>query len=153
MFGGTHYQNAYITRDIAAAADHLCFDGSGLNFKIFDVTYDVTTPKGPGQATSKLGFAWIGDMQYELIEPVSGMVDIYSDALPADNSLQFHHAAFRVADWDALRQQVSRSGLAVVFEGGGDALKFLYVDARGLLGHHLEYVWATDERWAQVRGI
>jgi hypothetical protein len=42
--------------------------------------------------------------------------------------------------------------LPVAIEGGSEALRYLYLDARDLLGHYLEYVWMTPERWAQVGG-
>jgi hypothetical protein len=40
-----------------------------------------------------------------------------------------------------------------VFEGAsGEELKFLYLDARELLGHYLEYTWLTETRWTQIGG-
>jgi hypothetical protein len=39
-----------------------------------------------------------------------------------------------------------------VLEGASSdgKLKFVYLDARDLVGHYLEYVWATPERWTQM---
>ena len=79
-------------------------------------------------------------------------VDFYTDELPTDDSMKFHHVAYRVDDWDAFRGKVDQLGYKLVLEGGGDALKFLYLDARDFLGHYIEYVWATPERWAQMGG-
>ena len=61
----------------------------------------------------------------------------------------------RVDDWDAFRARVARQDLPVVMERAteGDALKFLYLDAREFCGHYLEYVWTTDERWAAMRAM
>ena len=103
-------------------------------------------------AVSKLAFIWIDGLQYELIQPVSGLVDIYSDALPDDDGLKFHHICTRVDDWADFRARVDQQDLPVVLEGGGDLLKFLYLDARKLVGHYLEYVWMTPERWASMGG-
>jgi hypothetical protein len=40
----------------------------------------------------------------------------------------------------------------VVLEGGGDMLKYIYIDAREFVGHYLEYVWMTPERWTALGG-
>jgi hypothetical protein len=58
----------------------------------------------------------------------------------------------RVDDWQDFRARVARQPYPVAIEGGNDALRFLYLDAREFLGHYLEYVWMTPERWLQVGG-
>lgn len=151
MLEGHHYQNAYITRDIDKAIQAFRDRAGVRDVMTYEGTMTYTTPAG-AEATQKLAFIWIDDMQYELIQPVSGAVGLYADELPADDSMKFHHVAMRVDDWDAFRARVDREGYKVVLEGGGDALKFLYIDARDFLGHYLEYVWATPERWAQMGG-
>lgn len=152
MLEGKHFQNGYITRDIEKAIAQFQSLGGVDKVVSFEVPVEVTTPKGQGTAVSKLAFIWINDLQYELIQPVSGLVDIYSDELPADDSVKFHHICMRVDDWDEFRARVTAMGYPVVLEGGGDLLKFLYLDARELVGHYLEYVWMTPERWAQLGG-
>jgi hypothetical protein len=152
MLEGQHYQNGYITRDIGKAIAQFRGRAGVENIVSFEVPFEVTTPKGRGTAVSKLAFIWINNLQYELIQPVSGLVDIYSDALPADDSIRFHHICMRVPEWNDFRARVDQLGYPVVFEGGGDALKFLYLDARDFLGHYLEYVWMTPERWTQIGG-
>ena len=152
MLEGYHYQNAYVTRDIGKWIE--AFNARAKVDRVF--TYEgstnVMTPAGPGVQTNKLAFIWVGDLQYELIEPVSGDVDIYRNALPADDGLQFHHICMRVPDWDEFRARVDQQPYPVVLEGGSAALKFLYLDARPFLGHYLEYTWMTDESWARVGG-
>jgi Glyoxalase/Bleomycin resistance protein/Dioxygenase superfamily len=152
MLEGKHYQNAYITRDIAKALGSFKKRAGVEGVQSFEAEVEVTTPAGRGMAKNKLAFIWIAGMQYELIEPVSGLVDIYSDALPADDSLKFHHVAMRVPEWEPFRAKVNQQRYPVVLEGGGDLLRFVYLDARDFLGHYLEYVWATPERWAAMGG-
>jgi hypothetical protein len=152
MLVGRHFQNAYITRDIDKAVAALKGRADIREFMQFEVTTDVTSPTGPGQLTNKLAFIWVGDMQYEIIQPVGGKIDVYVDALPADDSLRFHHSCMRVDDWDEFRAQVDRQPLPVVLEGGFDGLKWLYLDARPLVGHYLEYGWMTDKSWRQLGG-
>lgn len=152
MIEGRHFQNAYVTRDIERAVAKFKTRGDIRKLLQFEATTDVTTPSGAGKLTSKLAFIWVEDLQYELIEPVSGLDALYRSALPADDSLVFHHICMRVDDWGDFRAGVARQRYPVAMEGGSDALRYLYLDARDFLGHYLEYVWMTDERWAQVGG-
>jgi hypothetical protein len=152
MYLERHYQNAYVTPDLDRAVELLRAQYGVRDVMTIEATTDVRTPDGPGQATNKMAFAWVGKLQYELIEPVSGLVDFYRDAVSPDQLLRFHHIAMRVTgDWDAFRAELVRQKRPIPFEGqamGG--LQFLYVDARDTLGHYLEYVHATPEIWAQL---
>ncbi|BFM06854.1 hypothetical protein [Halioxenophilus aromaticivorans] len=118
----------------------------------FEVEVEVTTPRGSGKAKNKLAFVWINNLQYEIIQPVSGLVDVYKEQLPSDDSLRFHHHCVRVDDWDSFRQSVIESVYPVVLEGHSDELKYVYLDARDFLGHYIEYVWMTPNRWQQLGG-
>ena len=152
MIEGQHYQNAYITRNIDKAIADFRSRVEVQNVMTYEGEVEVTTPKGKGTAVNKLAFIWINNLQYELIQPVSGLCDIYKDELPDDDRLKFHHICMRVPEWDGFRQRVRDKGYSVVLEGGGDLLKYIYVDARHLVGHYLEYVWCTPERWTQMGG-
>ena len=152
MLEGFHYQNAYVTRDIDKWIEAFKQRAKIDRLMTYEGTTPVVTPRGQVTQTNKLAFIWVGDMQYELIQPVDGDVSIYRDALPADDGLQFHHICMRVPDWDDFRARVADQPYPVVLEGGGDALRFLYLDARPFLGHYLEYTWMTDERWGQMGG-
>jgi Glyoxalase/Bleomycin resistance protein/Dioxygenase superfamily len=152
MFEGKHFQNAYVTRNIQRAIEDFKSKANVRTLLTYEGTTDVVTPTGPGTVSSKLAFIWVDDLQYEFIEPVGGTVSLYRDALPGDDSLLFHHICMRVDDWDDFRARVRTQPLEVAIEGGNDALRYLYLDARPILGHYLEYVWMTPERWAQVGG-
>lgn len=151
MLEGYHYQNAYVTRDIDKWIENFRQRAKVDRVLTHEGAMPVTTPDGPAIQKSKLAFIWVGDLQYELIQPIEGLA-LYSDALPADDGLQFHHICMRVDDWDDFRARVDEQPYPVVLEGGGDALRFLYLDARPFLGHYLEYTWMTDERWKQMGG-
>jgi hypothetical protein len=152
MLEGKHYQNAYVTRNIAKGIEAFKSRANVRQLIQYEGSVEVMTPAGPRTQTNKLAFIWVGDLQYELIEPVSGSVDLYRDALPADDSPVFHHICMRVDDWKDFRARVDKQPLPVALEGGSDTLRFLYLDARKWLGHYLEYCWMTDERWRQVGG-
>ena len=152
MLEGYHYQNAYVTRDVKKGVEAFQQRANVDRVLTYEGSTPVTTPEGAGIQTNKLAFIWVGDLQYELIQPISGSVRVYSDALPADDSLRFHHICMRVADWGEFRARVDRQPYRVVLEGGNELLRFLYLDARPFLGHYLEYTWMTDELWTRMGG-
>jgi hypothetical protein len=155
MITGHHFQNAYVTRDIAAAVAQMREHADVRLLLETEVTTRLWTPAGEGEGRQKLAFVWVEDMQYELIEPVSGdVLALYRDALPADNSLKFHHVCNKVDDWDALWARIEKGPFEVVLRGGTPGmLEFCYLDTRPLLGHYLEYVWMQPERWAGMGGL
>jgi len=155
MLEGWHYQNAYVCDDIEAAIEMFRKRASIGDIRIIDVSQPVSTPQGTRTVATRLAFIWIDDLQYELIQVVNDETGIYANARPNGGPLRFHHVCMRVDDWDAFRARVARQDLPVVMERAieGDALKFLYLDAREFCGHYLEYVWTTNERWAAMRAM
>jgi len=153
MFLHNHYQNAYITRDLDQALAIFRTQYGFDDFKHMEVSYELKTPAGRGKATVKLALGWIGNLQYELIQPVSGMIDVYNEGLPDNYPMRFHHVCSRVTDWDAFRADLERQKRPIAMEGGTPGhLLWLYVDARDTVGHYLEYCWMTPERWALMGG-
>jgi catechol 2,3-dioxygenase-like lactoylglutathione lyase family enzyme len=152
MIQGKHYQNAYVTRDMEQSLAFFRDQCGAENASSFEVEVDVWTPSGSGKVRNRLAFIWIDNLQYELIQPVSGLVDIYTNAIPNDEHMQFHHICMRVPAWRAFRDRVDDRGYKVVLEGGDENLRYLYLDARDTVGHYLEYTCMTDERWLQLGG-
>jgi hypothetical protein len=152
MIEGQHFQNGYVTRDIDQAMGLLQAKCGLHRVASFEVPVEVSTPYGCGIAVSRLAFIWVNNLQIELIQPVSGLVDIYTERLPSGAGIGLHHVCMRIADWDDFRARAEQGAFPVVLEGGSDVLKFLYLDARDVLGHYLEYVWMTPERWLAMGG-
>ncbi|CAN7467195.1 VOC family protein [Phenylobacterium sp. LjRoot225] len=152
MFLERHYQNAYVTPDIDRAIETMRRLHGVTDVLQTEATTEVWTPNGSGPNVTKLAFIWVGNLQYELIQPISGPSDLYSAAVDPDKLLVFHHIAMRVAgDYDEFRASLDKQGRSVVIEGHTPSgLKFCYVDARDTLGHYLEYVWAPDAMWAHL---
>jgi Glyoxalase/Bleomycin resistance protein/Dioxygenase superfamily len=154
MLEGWHFQNAYICDDIEAAIAQFRERAEIGEVPIIDIDHPISTPGGPKRVASRLAFIWIGDLQYELIQIIADETGIYANCQSNGGPLRFHHICMKVDDWDGFRARVSAQDLPAVMERAieGDQLKFLYLDAREFCGHYLEYVWATDERWKQMRG-
>jgi hypothetical protein len=151
---GRHYQNAYVTRNVDKAVAGFKQYADLRALMEIEVAVQMWTPRGEGRGVQKLAFAWVGDLNYELIEPKEGdALAIYRDALPTDDRLVFHHVCHLVDDFDALMARVEKQPFPVVLKGGSPGmLEFVYVDTRRWLGHYTEYVWMGPERWAAMGG-
>lgn len=155
---GTHYQNAYVTRDVDKAVESFRTHADTRLIIQTEVDVPLWTPQGEGIGTQKLAFVWVGDLNYELIQPgpMQGDFDalaIYRDALPADDGLHFHHVCHRVDDWAQLEAHIAANPFPVVLKGGAPGvLQFCYVDTRPWLGHYTEYLCCNAERWGQLGG-
>lgn len=139
------YQIAYVTGDLARGAEMLQSRFGVATFSC--VSLDLNLSKPAAAAMIKVGIAWVGDLQIELIQPVSGAVEVYRSALPRDPAaLSIHHLAMRVSgdiqNWDRVRSELAEERIAI--EGGRDDMRFAYVDERESLGHYLEYVWMSE---------
>lgn len=158
MLEGLHYQNAYVCDDLDAGID--LFQGRGLTKEpiIIPVDQIVATPEGPRRQKSRICFIWIGDLQYELIESEIDEVGLYANCLSNGGPLRFHHICFRIGDWTDFRARVDSQEFPLAMErdlSGEDpnALKFLYLDARSVFGHYIEYTWMPDAMWQQIRAM
>ena len=98
LFLARHFQNAYVTRDIDAAA-RVFAERHGIGS--FQYMRDV--PFGPG-ATIHIALAWAGDIMIELIQPNGDAPNLYSTHLPlAGQRLRFHHLGHLIdqrSEWD-----------------------------------------------------
>ena len=146
------FQIAYVTRNIDKAMANFRAQADIRTEYYTEAEMVVKTPTGPCTMHVKLAFMWVGDFHYELIEPISGLEDIYAAALPQDDSLAFHHTCVRVFDWDKFRRDVEKQPYPIAFEGGNGPNYFLYLDARKTLGHLLEYAYLPDEIWKVTGG-
>ena len=152
MVEGRHYQNAYVTRDIDKAVERFTARADVRSVVQFETTNEVQTAAGRRLNHVKLAFVWVGDLQYEFLEPVAEAVPMLTSMLPDDDLPRFHHSCARVPDWEDFRRRVDEQPYPVVFEGEGSDLKYLFLDTRDLLGHYLEYTWMTDDSWRRLGG-
>ena len=154
MLEGLHYQNAYVCDDLEAGID--LFRGRGLVKEptIIPVEQEVMTPDGLKRQKVRICFIWIGDLQYELIECELDEVGIYGNCLSNGGPLRFHHVCFRIKDWTDFRARVNQQAFPIAMERAGageNDLKFLYLDARKVFGHYIEYTWVPEPMWQHLR--
>jgi hypothetical protein len=150
------FQNAYVTRNLESAVKAITQRHGIRDWVYFEPKMDVYTPvAGNAPCHVKVGLGWVGGLQIELIEPVSGNLQHYLDYLPTsttDYSPRLHHICMRVPDWDKARDEIAEKRWPVAYEGGVEGCKFVYLDARDSLGHYVEYMWMSDELWAYSGG-
>ncbi|MFT4011806.1 MAG: VOC family protein [Paracoccus sp. (in: a-proteobacteria)] len=153
MLEGFHFQNAYVTRDLAGGIRKIEAMASVRKKILFETVLSVKTPEGNASLGVNAALLWVGNLQYELIEPRGGDLDVYTQALPEDDGIRFHHICMRVPDWDAFRARVDLQSMPLVMEGETQQVKYLYLDARASLGHYLEYYWTSDAHWSNMGGL
>jgi hypothetical protein len=138
-------QLAYVTTDFDRT---LAEFGASYGVPGWLIMRDLEIETGPGRsARTHTALAWVGPMQLEVFQPLSGDVDVYRWGLPDTGyGIQFHHMAQLFdteAEFDALEQQVLREEIPVAMRGssGGGMVRYLYTDHRATLGHYLEHIW------------
>jgi hypothetical protein len=102
---------------------------------------------GGESMTLSLAFAWLGPTMIEIIEPVGGSVNIYRRHLPESGAPRLHHIGVRLhsdAQWQAMREAISVSGLSTLLEVQVPTTRALYIDTYAELGHYTEYLYYSD---------
>lgn len=151
---GDLFQMSYITRDIEAAMDH-CRQELGItDFATSDSEVEVLSFGKLRPLRIRAAFANIGRHQFELIQPVSGATEIYTDEVDLSaHIINYHHIAIAVrgghGQWLELLDEVRASGdeFAYLFPpvpSPEDKVCFCYVDTRKRLGHYTEYLWVDE---------
>jgi hypothetical protein len=108
----------------------------------FNETHDLTIgARGADEVTAHFGLAFVDGAQIEIIQPLSGDVAFYGEALVTnDFAIQLHHKGRYFPDpvgYEAAHRRLSaRWPLAVdhhIYDGS-----YCYFDARADMGHYLE---------------
>ena len=93
----------------------------------------------------------VGRNQFEIIEPRSGPIEVYTDAVDLSAGLlAFHHVGIAVggdyAEGTRVLGEVRASGDEMAYRYPSEPrpdeqVCFSYVDTRARLGHYTEYLW------------
>jgi hypothetical protein len=148
---GDLFQMSYVTRDRDAAVALATIELGLPAFRTSESAVDVLANGTVQTLTVRAAVAVVGRNQFEIIEPVSGPIEVYTAAVDLSvRLLSFHHVGIAVrgdyADWARLLGEVRASGdeIAYLYPATPDpAAKvcFCYVDTRARLGHYTEYLW------------
>jgi len=152
------YQLGYVTQDIERAIAHFQ-EKLGIG-EFWRLTTDGLVDYRGGQAPFRIhvALANLGDKQIELIEPIEGVNDFYTDGLDLGRSVAvLHHYAALVegpeTNWEVMKDVVRASGYDIVVAdrsapGEKREVHFAYADTRADYGHYLEFIWRSPENQA-----
>ncbi|WP_166487303.1 hypothetical protein [Geodermatophilus obscurus] len=94
-------QLACVTTDLERAVSVFRDDQGVREFATFDSLQLPTV--GSGQAAINWGLTYVGDLQLEIVQPVSGEVDVFRALLPERSdrfALRSHHIASQLDSTD-----------------------------------------------------
>lgn len=149
IVSGPIVQVCWVVEDIGAAerfhTEHL---GVGAWTRMPDVRFgpeEATFRGRPADFTAHVSLAYAGDLQLELIQPVSGE-SIYSEFLGRSGA-GLHHVAFETDDLDAAVARARTAGLEVLQQGvmAGGLMSFAYVDGTRWGAPYVEILQLTEE--------
>lgn len=146
---GPIVQICWVVDDIAAAETfHSAHFGAGRWTRMPDVRFgpeEATYRGAPANFTAHVSLAYVGDVQLELIQPVSGD-SIYTEFL-ARSEAGLHHICFETDDIEGSVARAREEGLEVVQRGvmSGGLMQFAYVDGARWGAPYVEIVQLTEE--------
>ncbi|MCX6397503.1 MAG: VOC family protein [Propionibacteriales bacterium] len=125
-------QLCWVTEDIAATEAFLTTNfGVPRWTRLPDIRFDpesCTFRGRPADFTVHVALGYLGDLQLEIIQPVSGE-SIYTEFL-SSSPAGLHHLCFEVDDMPAALERAAAAGVDVVQAGSmmGGAMEFAYLD-------------------------
>lgn len=129
---GTVAQLAWVVDDIEAAeADFIRCDGITGWTRLADIRFGPETTELHGKAAdfvAHISLAYVGDLQLELIQPVSG-TSLYTEFLASTGS-GLHHVCFYVDDLDDALKAAFTDGRDVAMSGtmADGEIRFAYLE-------------------------
>jgi hypothetical protein len=141
----------YVTRDLDKALD-FWIDVAGAG-PFYFAEYEPERQMYRGQPTHirfRLAYGYLGDMQIEVTQQLEGGASAYTEALDGAESIPvgglYHHLLMLHDGYDGIHGTYTKAGAEEVYsayvEGVG---RFCYLDARKLMGCHVEFVEFTAD--------
>ena len=126
---GKFFQIGYVVPKLDAALAHL---NTKLGAPRFMVLREIIVENGwfrgsQAPINHSMAFGYVGDMQFEIIEPVSGK-STYSEFLERVPEGGVHHLGFSVEDYDAATADLLARGYRLVQRGTFGGTKFGYFE-------------------------
>jgi methylmalonyl-CoA/ethylmalonyl-CoA epimerase len=147
---GTLFQIGYVVPTLDAALAHL---NTKLGAPRFMVLRDIVVENGwfrgaPALINHSMAFGYVGDVQLEVIEPVSGK-STYSEFLDRVPAGGVHHLGYSVEDYDGATADLLQRGYRLVQRGTFGDTKFGYFETADDPGTVTEIVYLD----ANVKGM
>jgi catechol 2,3-dioxygenase-like lactoylglutathione lyase family enzyme len=148
------FQIAYVVPDLHAAVrffkEKLGVPGFMVweNFMLQDQIYNDV----PGDYVQSIAFGFAGDMQIELIQPLSG-VSTYSDFLTRNPKGGVQHLGVLVDEFDSAVADMTSRGYAIVQSGRNGETRLAYFDTDRDIGILTEIVYLAPEERAKFEAM
>jgi len=146
------FQLGYVTADMGRAVAVFKEKLGIREFAQFETDSVVRLRDGEAPFRIHVALANLHDRQVELIQPIEGVVDFYSEGLDLGRSAAvLHHVGILVggpeAEWERMKSVVRQAGYEFVLEDMRSSrdTHFAYADARADYGHYLEFLWRGPE--------
>lgn len=146
---GPIIQVAWVVRDLDAL-EALLTDQFGVRswVRMDGIRFgpDSCTYRGaPADFTADISLSYAGDLQLEIIRPVTGE-SIYTEFLDAAGP-GLHHVCFETDDLDDAVAGAEEAGLEVVQRGSmaGGLMEFAYVEAAAAGAPYVELAWLSPD--------
>lgn len=146
---GPIIQVAWVVSDLDAMEQLLTTQfgaGGWMRLEAIHFGPDSCTYRGePADFTCDISLAYAGDLQLELIRPVSGQ-NVYTEFLSA-NGPGLHHVCWETDDLDQAVADAEQAGLGVVQRGtmADGAIEFAYLDGASAGAPYLELARLSPE--------
>lgn len=136
------FQIGYVVPDLTAAIDFFKAKFGVPKFlEIRNVGLSDQMFRGkPADLRHSIAFGYLGDMQVELIEPVSG-TSTYSEFLERNPGGGAQHIGIMVDDFDAACADMKRKGYEIVQSGRNGKTRLAYFDTDRSVGTLTELVY------------
>jgi len=147
-------QVAYTTTDIDRAMSEFGNrEGVHDYLQMRDTRLEVGSNR---YAVVHFALAWVGAIQIELIQPLSGECDTYRWELPSTGyASRLHHLAHLIEhpwQFDSLVTEIESRHMEVALQGSAfeGNIRYIYTDHRSTLGHFVEHIWYSPAIKAEL---
>ena len=139
-------------RTVKSYADELGIGPWWINEYVSPALKNTTFRGEPVEHSMRLGLAWTGEMNWEIIQPISGP-NIYSEFLEKTGGRGgVHHIGFLLddfsTDWDATVAAFTARGQTVVQEGGWQGVRWAYFESDDPAHPQYELIY-RDPDWVR----
>jgi hypothetical protein len=150
-------QVGYVSDDLERAAAWFERNLGANGFDHFGLTTldDVLVDgEGVGAYSIEVVGTMLGDINVEIIRPLSGAVGMYREVMAPDAAVTFHHIGLQIESWD--EAEAAREALGVPWKVRGytpGVCDFGYIDARPAVGHYVEFLRLEPETIATIEKL